>query len=684
MIKNFLLTLFVCISGLIPFTSRAQKILFFASHEQTYYSELIVAVKGLEAAGYTVDIVSANAQDVSTYMVPNPTTIEETANTLFNSSYGEFTTQFPTHFGEGWQAGLNATPDFYPVSGSIHDIADMTEYDALVLAGGTGILAYRVDGQYESQGSGDRLLTAAQVQLTAEKLNELALDALSNGKPVLAQCHGASLPVFWRIPGTSGAGSEILGFSLLKDQGAAGYPDAQTETDYLDMNVAYNNLDRVRVSSPHSSFAGFENGKAKIITSRDWYPQTVAHAARTLLNILESYPTSGELEQEISVLIMHGGAVDPDNCGAANHLNDVPCNYGTGNNLPADYSDIENLLNASSTFDHYQFNVSNLNLASGIMPFDANDVNSVLSYLEQFQGVVFFKHWSTGITDEIQQALKTYADNGGGIVGLHHALYNDIDNEQNKNILVNEVFGMESAMSTWSASLVNYQVYSTNYGHFVSTYGVNYFNAQEPPLEWENTAMPNAGSNLSHSTYQRFPVFDEIYNNMVFVNNPSFGHGVNQICPLFSNDQSPLAQMHTTGFVKLFNPEMDESEGRIAYFEIGERKESINISHVFGQVVRNAVFWTAMDPLAVSGITHYEAEGISIYPNPTEGLVHIKNPGNKELLLTVVDPSGRRLNSCKIAAQTGTDFSLSGKSPGIYLIEMEQEGIKHVQKIILR
>lgn len=661
----------------------AQKILFFASHENTYYSELIVAVKGLEAAGYTVDIVSANNQEVSIYMVPDPTTIEETANTLFNSSYAEFTTQFPSLFGEGWNASLNATPDFYPVSGSIHDIPDMNEYDALVLAGGTGILAYRVDGSYEAQGSGNRLLTAAQIEETAEKLNELALDALAKGKPVLAQCHGASIPVFWRIPGTTGPGAEASGFSLLKNEGAAGYPDAQTQANYVSLNVLYSSMDRVTVSSPHSSFSGFENGKAKIVTSRDWYPQTVAHATRTLLNVLGSYPSADELEQEISVLIIHGGAVDPGNCNAANRENDIPCNYGTGANLPADYTDIQTLLNTSSTFDSYQFVVNDLNITSSNLPFDPQDMGSVLAYLEQFQGVVFFKHWSTGLTNEIQQALKAYADNGGGLVGLHHALYNDVYNGMDKNILVNEVFGLESAMNTWSANLTNYEVYSTNYGHFVSTYGINYVTSQEPPLEWENNAIMLPGSNSSNTVYHRFPIYDELYNNMAFVNNQSFGREVNEIYPLFSNGEAPAAQMHTTGFVKLFNPTLDDSEGRVAYFEIGERKESINMAHTFGQVVRNAVFWTAMDSLELSVSAEQTAQQFSVYPNPTEGEIYVKQNGNKSFRASLSDPSGRKITETSGISGTLV-FNLRGKSPGVYLLELKTEAYHSVQKVIVR
>ncbi len=128
----------------------------------------------------------------------------------------------------------------------------MSNYDALVMPGGTGAQAYRVDGSYSSQGADSREISAATVQAVAEKLNELAIDALMNGKPVMAQCHGASLPAYWRIPGTSGLGEEAIGYSLLKDGFATGYPEPATATTLSDLDITHKADDRVTISSPPS------------------------------------------------------------------------------------------------------------------------------------------------------------------------------------------------------------------------------------------------------------------------------------------------------------------------------------------------------------------------------------------------------------------------------------------------
>lgn len=610
--KKILLSILLFIIFLFEHVFSQGTILFFVSHEDTYYSEYIVALRAFQNAGYAVDVRSASNLPTSTYMIPANTNIEETANTLPGSNFNDFQTQYSSFFGTAWDDSFNGIPGLINTNGSIHDVVNMNQYDAFVIAGGTGVNEYRLDGSYQSQGTNDRLLSAQHVQQTAEKLNELALNALAQGKPILAQCHGASLPVFWRIPNTTGPGAESLGLSILRNQDAAGFPQFDTTWEYGQLFVNHNQEARVQVSNPNSQFAHFTNAKGRIITSRDWYPQTVAHACKTLLNVLETYPIVLEIAQQVQVLVLHGGAIDPNNCHYTNRLNDIPCNYGAGDNLPADYTDIVQLLNSNALNDGYQFVVSDLNITGNTLPFNPNNSNEILSYFEQYDVVIFYKHWSTGVTDALQNALVTYVDNGGGLIGLHHALYNDIDGSLNKNILINELFGSSSEMNTWSQNMTTFSMYNTNYGHFINTYDVPY-SAPSAPNNWSSSGLP-AGSNASFSSYHQFPIYDELYNNMSFIANQQFGSGVNQIQLLFANNQWPANQIHTTGYVKRVNINMDDYEGKLAYFIVGERKESFEASHPFAQVLRNAVFWSAsMIEETVS--LPVEMESIGVYCN---------------------------------------------------------------------
>ncbi len=678
----------------LPVRSFSEKILMFVSPEQTYYSEYIVMLKALQSAGYTVEVRSAGADSASVYMVPSNTTIDETAGTLPNGSYSQFTGQFQNLFGSSWNSSWNTMPARIPVDGKIQDIVSMSSYAALVVVGGLGALEYRVDGSYQSHGSGSRLITAANVQAAAEKLNALAIEALAAGKPVMAQCHAASLPVFWRIPGTAGSGEETLGFSLLKGNSATGFPEEATPTTLAALGVSHRASDRVTVSNPHSSFADNGNGDGRIITTRDWYPQTVAHAARTLLNILDTYPSANDRKSTHSVLIIHGGAVNTSNCGAGNRSNDIPCNYGGGANIPADYTDLQQLLTADSPNDDFQFSVSTINLTGGGLPFDSSNVSSTLNYLQQYDAVIFYKHWSTGVTDALQNALVAYADSGGGVLGLHHGLYHDIDGPRNKQILVQQLFGAESAMNTWSANLTTYNLFSTNYGHFISTYGITYASSLEAPTVWGSNAAP-LPSNRSYSTYQRFGIYDELYNNMTFVPGQTFGRGVNQITPLFSNDQTPASQSHTSGFVKRFDPSNNGSIGRVAYFEIGERKESFAVSHPFGQVVRNTVVWLSADsaaPTTSREIVQQFPVSFGLkqnYPNPFNPatVIEFSIPQSGFVRLTVVDISGKEVATIADKTFPAGSFRLhfngSALASGTYFLRLENGSRVEIKKMIL-
>lgn len=575
----------------------AQQILMFVSHEDTYYTEYIVMKEALETAGYTVDVRSASTMDFSIYMIGN-SSVNGTANTLSGSNYADFQAQFAASFGASWDETYNAMPSTATPNGSIQDVSNMDDYDALVIVGGTGAIDYRVDGAYSTQGTGARQLSAATVQAVAEQLNALAIEAVLAGKAVMAQCHGASIPVFWRIPGTLGTGAEAIGFSLLKDSEATGFPEAVTGPTLSDLNVNYRASDKVVVSSPHVSLSDLTSGDSKIITTRDWYPQTVAYAARTLLNILETYPTAYERQLPLKSLILHGGAVNTNNCSAGNLSNDIPCNYGGGSNLPADYTDLQSLLTANSANDNFDIQVSEVDITSGSLPYDPDDEASILTYLEGFDTVIFYKHWSTAITPELLDALLTYADNGGGVVSLHHGLYDHSYSGQNKGTLINGLFGLQSPQAGWSGNLATYDMISTNHGHFVSTHGLHFLPSPvAAPSTWNSNPLPSV-ANRNYTNFPRFEVYDEYYGNMQFVVGETFGRNVCDLTLLYSNDiNSNIA--HTSGCVKLYNPSADATIGRAAYLQVGERQENYDLSNsngqFFGQVVRNAVIWAGLN-----------------------------------------------------------------------------------------
>ncbi len=574
--------------------SQTKNVLMFISHEQAYYSEYIVMLKAFQANGYTVDVRSSSLDSAGVYFHYG-NNLENAANELvYGSGFSQFENQFEESFGSLWNSDWNYVPSTsrVPVNGRIQNVESMLNYDALIIVGGTGAPDYKFDGNYNSQGQGNRFVPASEIENSALKLNQLAINALLTGKPVMAQCHSAGLPVYWRVPNTGGSGIESLGISLLKDNYATGFPEPQTVDTLNAYGVNFRINDRVTVSSPNSLLDDNGMGDYKIITTRDWYPQTVAYAARTLMNILETYPGKNQLERIISVLILHGGEVDVNNCLYTNRYNDVPCNYGGGFDLPADYTDLVDLFLENSENDNFNFNVHQSNITDLNFPLNEVDISE---YIHGYDVIIFFKHWSTGVTAALQNALLVFADNGGGIVGIHHGLYNDVDGDLNKDIIANNLFGVESRENTWSANRYTYNLFSTNYGHFITTYGIDLALsnvAAQTPSSWYPNSL-RSYSNYSYSYYNNFSIYDEIYHNMSFTSGQEFGRSVNEITPLLSNDNYVSEQAHTSGFVKLFNPSLDELIGRVAYFQAGERPESFVVANPYSQIIRNSVAWAA-------------------------------------------------------------------------------------------
>ena len=588
-----------------PAVAAQPAVLMFVAQDAVYYSEYIVLRRALEAAGYAVDVRSSSGAVASTYLVPADGTVVGQADSLAGSSYSTFTAQFQNTFGSPWEPVDNGVPgQGIPVAGRIQDVTDLSGHAALVMVGGTGALAYRVDGSYASLG----VSSAADVEAAAEALNRLALDALGRGKPVMAQCHGASLAAFFRIPGTTGPGAEALGYSLLKGSQATGFPEPDTGVTLGLLDVTHRPADTLTIASPHPDLylvgTPAQSAEARIITTRDWYPQNVAHAARTLLNILRTYPAPEPPQAPVRVLVLHGGAVDTSNCGPGNKLNDVPCNFGTGSNTPADYLDVLAALSipALEAEDGISLQVDALNLTppGGALPFDANSVSSVRSYLDTFDTVVLFKHWSTGMTAPLQLALVEFVDDGGGLVALHHALYNDVTGALNKDVLVTSLFGLHSPMATWSGSSLQTQdLLFTQAGHFITSFKL----AHRLPVStagagaWSTYPLPT-GANPSGQSYHRIAVFDEIYNNWTLLPGSVFGTGVGEIEPLLATTGSPQSATHFAGFSKRIDPSDDGSTGRVVFFMPGERKESFAAASVYPRLVRNAVLWTSLSASA--------------------------------------------------------------------------------------
>lgn len=583
-----------------PVVNTGKKILMFVSYNDVWYAEYKVMYEALLAMGYSIDVVSASNSTnyATTYHIGG--NIEASANSdPSGDNYPDFTSSFMAKTGQAWQSSWNDLTTI-PISGRIQDIASMDEYAALVAPGGIGMRDYVLDGSYNSQNdvaTGGHTATAAEVQAAAEKFAALTIDALQAGKPVLSQCHGAKNVAFVRVPGSVSGGFDGLGESIMAGRDATGfhidgsaasnYQDGETGVAYNSLGVDYLPYRRVVIDGPSASqLGGDSDGLSKVVTTRDWYPQTVLAASKTLDNMLNSYPQN--TAQSVNVLVVHGGPVNTGNCSHSNQTsNDVPCNFLP--NMPADHTDLESLLSASTT-DGLSMTVQGINILANNhinLPFNIDDPTSTSTYLSSFDVVVFYKHWANGMTAPLQNALLDFVDSGKGMIAIHHGLYNQ---SPAKDILVN-AFEVHSDSSDWDSrdpDNGSFALLNLNPGHFVSSYHLNY---NPTPNDDAIPAAPSA-SNENPWGAPTVNLTDEIYTNTSYLPSASFGEGTGQINILFANDYlTALGQTKTAGSVKTYNPSADDSVGRLGYFQLGERPENYQTDSFYGQVLRNAVYW---------------------------------------------------------------------------------------------
>lgn len=99
---------------------------------------------------------------------------------------------------------------------------------------------------------------------------------------------------------------------------------------------------------------------------------------------------------------------------------------------------------------------------------------------------------------------------------------------------------------------------------------------------------------------------------------------------------------------------------------------------------------TATSPVfqyVITGLQGDEAISISIWPNPTDGMLNISLNGNnqEELLLNLTDLSGRYISGLRIPASAPGnryELDLTLLSTGVYILSIESEQINLIRKVI--
>ena len=110
---------------------------------------------------------------------------------------------------------------------------------------------------------------------------------------------------------------------------------------------------------------------------------------------------------------------------------------------------------------------------------------------------------------------------------------------------------------------------------------------------------------------------------------------------------------------------------------------SLNSSDV-GQFGMNTPAYFCFDNLRTAGsalaVNQFQQVATQVYPNPTSGLLHVSN-ASAGTLLSIVDLSGKLVKQ-GVAGENLTTFDVSDFHPGIYVLNLINDGVVSVYKFI--
>lgn len=83
-----------------------------------------------------------------------------------------------------------------------------------------------------------------------------------------------------------------------------------------------------------------------------------------------------------------------------------------------------------------------------------------------------------------------------------------------------------------------------------------------------------------------------------------------------------------------------------------------------------------------AGIEENALEGVSIYPNPSQGIVNVSNNNNASNAIVVYDMLGQVILTKE--ANTATTLDLSGNGTGVYLVEVSNNNGSMVERVVIK
>ena len=111
-----------------------------------------------------------------------------------------------------------------------------------------------------------------------------------------------------------------------------------------------------------------------------------------------------------------------------------------------------------------------------------------------------------------------------------------------------------------------------------------------------------------------------------------------------------------------------------------ENGKTVDIELTAGQAAQGRFILSKVNPY--SGDRQLE---MTVFPNPAKDRLHVQFPSNGPVLMTIVAISGARILQKTVSPDNGLasgEFDLTGLKAGVYLVDVEVNGIRKVSKFI--
>jgi hypothetical protein len=78
-----------------------------------------------------------------------------------------------------------------------------------------------------------------------------------------------------------------------------------------------------------------------------------------------------------------------------------------------------------------------------------------------------------------------------------------------------------------------------------------------------------------------------------------------------------------------------------------------------------------------------ENTNVSIYPNPSSGMIYISGVNSENTLISIQDLHGRKIRMTTRSLNAKTTIELMDAAPGMYVIVLEQNGTTTIKKLTI-